>query len=165
MRCISEVVDQTRVYAYAHHIQRLMVTGNFSLLAGLDPGAVHQWYLAVYVDAFEWVEAPNTIGMSQFADGGILASKPYVSSGNYIDKMSDYCKGCMYDVKVKVGDNACPFNLLYWHFIDRHRARFQKNPRMAVIYRSWDNREQDQRDLILEEADNLMRRLDNGELF
>lgn len=165
MRCISEVVDQTRVYAYAHHIQRLMVTGNFSLLAGLDPGAVHQWYLSVYVDAFEWVEAPNTIGMSQFADGGILASKPYVSSGNYIDKMSDYCKGCMYDVKVKVGDNACPFNLLYWHFIDRHRARFQKNPRMAVIYRSWDNREQDQRDLILEEADNLVRRLDNGELF
>lgn len=164
MRCISEVVDQTRVYAYAHHIQRLMVTGNFSLLAGLDPGAVHQWYLSVYVDAFEWVEAPNTIGMSQFADGGILASKPYVSSGNYIDKMSDYCEGCKYDVKVKVGDNACPFNLLYWHFIDRHRARFQKNPRMAVVYRSWDNREQDQRILILKEADDLMRRLDNGEV-
>jgi deoxyribodipyrimidine photolyase-related protein len=96
MRCMSQTVAQTRDQAYAHHIQRLMVTGNFALLAGIDPWQVHEWYLAVYADAYEWVEAPNVIGMSLFADGGIIASKPYVSSGNYIDKMSDYCGGCAY---------------------------------------------------------------------
>ena len=108
MKCISEVVGQTKKLAYAHHIQRLMVTGNFALLAGIDPAEVHEWYLAVYADAFEWVEAPNTIGMSQFADGGLVASKPYVSSGNYINKMSDYCGGCEYDVSAKAGANAGP---------------------------------------------------------
>ena len=163
MRCLSEVVGQTREHAYAHHIQRLMVTGNFALLAGLDPGAVHEWYLSVYADAFEWVEAPNTIGMSQFADGGVVASKPYVSSGNYIAKMSDYCSGCAYDVKAKSGDRACPFNLLYWHFIDRHRDRFAANPRMAVIYRGWDKRDVDARKQILSEANAWLARLDAGE--
>src|SRR3989338_7417161 len=131
MNCLSKAVGQTRDLAYAHHIQRLMVTGNFALLAGVDPAAVHEWYLAVYIDAFEWVEAPNTLGMSQFADGGLLGSKPYVSSGAYIDRMSDYCSGCHYRVKDRTGPKACPFNPLYWHFLDRHRARFASNPRMA----------------------------------
>lgn len=162
MRCLGEVVGQTRIHAYAHHIQRLMVTGNFALLAGLDPGEVHEWYLSVYADAFEWVEAPNTIGMSQFADGGVVASKPYVSSGNYIAKMSDYCGHCVYDVRAKTGATACPFNLLYWHFIDRNRARFQDNPRMAVIYRAWEKRDAVERNKILEEANAWLDRLDGG---
>ena len=138
MNCVAQAVEQTREEAYAHHIQRLMVTGNFALLAGIDPREVHEWYLAVYADAFEWVEAPNVIGMSQFADGGIIASKPYVSSGNYIAKMSDYCKSCAYSVKDKTGENACPFNLLYWDFVIRHRERFGRNPRMGPVYRTWD---------------------------
>ncbi|MBU2980455.1 cryptochrome/photolyase family protein [Lentibacter algarum] len=163
MRCVSEVVGQTRDHAYAHHIQRLMITGNFALLAGLDPGAVHHWYLSVFVDAFEWVEAPNTIGMSQYADGGVVASKPYVSSGNYISKMSDYCTGCHYDVRAKTGARACPFNLLYWHFIERNRDRFQHNPRMAVIYRGWDKRDAGQRKAVLSDATDWLGRLDSGE--
>ena len=162
MRCMAEVIDQTRDMAYAHHIQRLMVTGNFALLAGVSPSEVHSWYLAVYADAFEWVEAPNTIGMSQFADGGMVASKPYVSSGNYISKMSDYCGGCYYDVKTKCGENACPFNLLYWHFLDRHRERFSANPRMAMIYRGWDKRPEVDRALILADAEAFLARLDAG---
>lgn len=163
MRCVSEVVGQTRDHAYAHHIQRLMVTGNFALLAGLDPAAVHEWYLSVFVDAFEWVEAPNTIGMSQYADGGVVASKPYVSSGNYISKMSDYCTGCRYDVKAKTGAQACPFNLLYWHFIERNRDRFEHNLRMAVIYRNWDKRDAGQRKVVMEDAADWLGRLDAGE--
>lgn len=163
MACLGEVVAQTRDHAYAHHIQRLMVTGNFALLAGLAPGEVHEWYLAVYADAFEWVEAPNTVGMSQFADGGAVASKPYVSSGNYIDRMSDYCGGCTYDVKAKTGGAACPFNLLYWHFLDRHRERFADNPRMKVIYAGWDRRAEADRVRILEDADAWLARLDAGE--
>ncbi len=163
MRCVSEVVGQTRDHAYAHHIQRLMVTGNFALLAGLDPAAVHEWYLSVFVDAFEWVEAPNTIGMSQYADGGVVASKPYVSSGNYISKMSDYCTGCRYDVKAKTGAQACPFNLLYWHFIVRNRDRFEHNPRMAVIYRNWDKRDAGQRKVVMDDAEDWLGRLDAGE--
>jgi deoxyribodipyrimidine photolyase-related protein len=131
MACLRACITQTKQEAYAHHIQRLMVTGNFALLAGIDPHALHEWYLAVYADAFEWVELPNTIGMSQFADGGVLASKPYASSGAYIDRMSDYCKSCAYDVKAKEGPRACPFNLLYWRFIALHRERFARNPRMA----------------------------------
>jgi deoxyribodipyrimidine photolyase-related protein len=138
MACIRSCVEQTRDEAYAHHIQRLMVTGNFALLAGVDPHALHIWYLAVYADAYEWVEAPNTIGMSQFADGGLLASKPYVSSGAYIDRMSDYCGGCRYKVKLKAGEDACPFNYLYWDFIARHRALVEKNPRMAQMVRNYD---------------------------
>ncbi len=153
MLCLAEAITQTRDDAYAHHIQRLMVTGNFALLAGVDPFEVHEWYLAVYADAFEWVEAPNTIGMSQFADGGIIASKPYVSSGNYIDKMSNYCTSCHYSVKTKVGEGACPFNLLYWHFLDRHRDRFSSNPRMGNIYRTWDRMEGARKAQILSEAD------------
>ncbi len=131
LNCIAQVVKQTKQEAYAHHIQRLMITGNFALLAGLDPAQVHEWYLAVYADAFEWVELPNTIGMALHADGGLLGSKPYAASGNYINKMSDYCKGCHYDVKKRTGEDACPFNSLYWDFIARHHLRFSKNPRMG----------------------------------
>ena len=164
MRCLRECVDVTRREAYAHHIQRLMVTGNFALLAGVDPGAVHEWYLEVYADAYEWVEAPNTIGMSQFADGGIIASKPYVSSGNYIAKMSDYCKSCTYGVTVKTGEGACPFNLLYWHFLIRHRERFEDNPRMAQMYRTWERMDAEKRETVLSEAEAFLERMEAGEV-
>ncbi len=138
MTCVREAVTQTREEAYAHHIQRLMVTGNFALLAGISPQALHAWYLAVYADAFEWVELPNTIGMSQFADGGLLASKPYAASGAYINRMSDYCGSCAYDVKQRTGPEACPFNALYWDFIARHAIRIKSNPRMAQMVRTYD---------------------------
>jgi deoxyribodipyrimidine photolyase-related protein len=137
MACIRAAVEQTRDEAYAHHIQRLMVTGTFALIAGIDPHELHEWYLAVYADAYEWVEVPNTVGMSQFADGGLLASKPYAASGAYIDRMSDYCGGCRYKVKLKAGPDACPFNYLYWDFISRHEDRFIKNPRMAQMVRTY----------------------------
>ncbi len=163
MACVKAVVDQTRTEAYAHHIQRLMVTGNFALLAGIDPGQVHEWYLAVYADAYEWVEAPNVIGMSQFADGGIVASKPYVSSGNYIARMSDHCGSCHYKVKDKTGPGACPFNLLYWHFLDRHRDRFRANPRMGQIYANWDRMDEGKKALILAEASDWLGRMEAGE--
>jgi len=135
MRCLAHAIGQSLDHAYAHHIQRLMVIGNFALLVGLDPMAVHRWYLGVYIDAFEWVELPNTVGMSQFADGGKLATKPYVSSAAYIDRMSDYCKGCHYDRKARVGERACPFNALYWDFFARNRERLGTNPRLGMVYR------------------------------
>ena len=162
MACMAHAVAQTRDMAYAHHIQRLMVTGNFALLAGVDPAQVHAWYLAVYIDAFEWVEAPNVIGMSQHADGGVLGSKPYVSSGAYIDRMSDYCKPCAYSVKEKSGPNACPFNLLYWHFLDRHRARFERNPRMAQMYRVWDKMDATHTARVIADADAFLAAMDSG---
>ncbi|MFC7689325.1 cryptochrome/photolyase family protein [Paeniroseomonas aquatica] len=132
MNCIRQTVRQTRDMAYAHHIQRLMVTGNFALLAGLDPAAVNEWYLAVYADAYEWVELPNTHGMVLHADGGVMASKPYAASGAYINRMSDYCRGCAYDVKQSTGPDACPFNALYWDFLARHAQRFAGNNRLAM---------------------------------
>jgi len=138
MACLRAAITQTKEEAYAHHIQRLMVTGNFAMLAGIDPARVHEWYLAVYADAYEWVELPNVLGMSQFADGGLLGSKPYASSGNYINKMSDYCGGCRYDVKTKTGDGACPFNPLYWDFLVRCEKKLRGNPRLAQVYRTWD---------------------------
>jgi deoxyribodipyrimidine photolyase-related protein len=138
MACLRAAIGQTRQHAYAHHIQRLMVTGNFAMLAGVDPHEVHLWYLAVYADAFEWVELPNTMGMSQFADGGILASKPYAASGAYINRMSNYCGGCAYDVKQRTGERACPFNALYWDFLARHRGKIGGNPRMAQMLRTYD---------------------------
>lgn len=164
MNCLGHAVGQTRDLAYAHHIQRLMVTGNFALLAGVDPGQVHEWYLAVYVDAFEWVEAPNTVGMSQFADGGVVGSKPYVSSGAYLDRMSDYCGDCHYRVTEKTGEKACPFNLLYWDFLARHRDRFESNPRMRVIYGNWDRMEEKHRRTVRREARGFLERLDRGEI-
>ena len=163
MNCLSQAVGQTQRLAYAHHIQRLMVTGNFALLAGIDPHQVHEWYLEVYLDAYEWVEAPNVIGMSQFADGGIVGSKPYVSSGNYISKMSDYCRHCAYKVTAKTGKDACPFNLLYWDFLVRHRERFQKNPRISRIYGTWDRMDADKRKTIRAEAADFLTRMDAGE--
>ncbi|MCZ8377101.1 MAG: cryptochrome/photolyase family protein [Beijerinckiaceae bacterium] len=136
LRCLAEVVQATARNAYAHHIQRLMVTGNFALLAGIAPKAVEEWYLLVYADAYEWVELPNTHGMALFADGGLLASKPYAASGAYIDRMSDYCTGCRYDPAVKSGPRACPFNYLYWNFLIANEPRLAGNPRMAMPYRT-----------------------------
>ncbi|UWR22078.1 cryptochrome/photolyase family protein [Sulfitobacter sp. S190] len=164
MACMSAAVGQTREEAYAHHIQRLMVTGNFALVAGLDPQQVAQWYLEVYADAFEWVEAPNVVGMSQFADGGVIASKPYVSSGAYINRMSNYCKGCDYSVSKKTGDGACPFNTLYWHFLDRHRERFSNNARMGNMYRTWDRMDEDRRKTVLQDGQAVLDKLDAGEI-
>ncbi|MET0444200.1 MAG: cryptochrome/photolyase family protein [Pseudorhodoplanes sp.] len=141
MHCMAEAIGQTRRTAYSHHIQRLMVTGNFALLAGIAPKEIAEWYLVVYADAFEWVELPNVQGMSQFADDGLLASKPYASSGAYIDRMSDFCPSCAYDVKVKSGPKACPFNFLYWAFLIRNAATLRTNQRMAMPYRTlagWD---------------------------
>jgi deoxyribodipyrimidine photolyase-related protein len=136
MRCVAAAVGQTMRHAYAHHIQRLMVTGNFALLAGLDPDQVDEWYLAVYADAYEWVEMPNTRGMALHADGGVVGSKPYAASGAYINRMSDYCGDCHYDVRDGAGERGCPFNALYWDFMARHSERFEGNPRMAMPVRN-----------------------------
>ena len=160
MACMRACITQTREEAYAHHIQRLMVTGNFALLAGVNPQALHEWYLAVYADAYEWVELPNTIGMSQFADGGLLASKPYAASGAYINRMSDYCGSCSYDVKAKEGPDACPFNLLYWHFISRHQARLVRNPRMAQMVRTWERFSPDKQAQLGRDAEAFLATLD-----
>jgi len=156
MKCLSESISQTLDYAYAHHIQRLMITGNFALLIGVDPFAVHEWYLSVYLDAFEWVELPNTLGMSQFGDGGLLGSKPYISSGSYINRMSDYCKNCRYDVKKRVGENACPFNALYWHFLDRHSDKLRQNNRLSMPYRNWDKMEVETQKSLINHAEDFL---------
>lgn len=156
MQCMSQSIGQTREHAYAHHIQRLMITGNFALLIGVNPKAIHEWYLAVYVDAFEWVELPNTLGMSQFADGGLLGSKPYASSGSYINRMSNYCGDCHYNVKDRIGPKACPFNSLYWHFIDRNKDTLQSNHRMRMIYRNLEKMDDDTRRSILKTADEFL---------
>lgn len=163
MTCMAEALSATCEEAYAHHIQRLMITGNFALLAGIDPFETHEWYLAVYADAFEWVEAPNTIGMSQFADGGVVGSKPYAASGAYVDRMSDYCRSCRYDVKQKTGPDACPLNALYWDFLARHRPMFQNNPRMGQMYRTYDRLSPDHKAALHESAQGFLARLDaNG---
>ena len=132
MACLKDAIGQTLEHGYAHHIQRLMVTGLYALLLGVKPQAVHAWYLSVYVDAVEWVELPNTLGMGQFGDGGLMASKPYVASGKYIQRMSNHCKGCKYDPALSTGTSACPFTTLYWDFLMRHEPLLQKNPRMAM---------------------------------
>ena len=156
MRCLSQAIQQSLEYAYAHHIQRLMVTGNFSLIAGLDPDEVDEWYLGIYIDAIEWVEMPNTRGMVLHADDGIIATKPYAASGNYINKMSDYCKACHYNVKKKTGENACPLNSLYWDFIDRHSERFKNNPRMAFPYKNWMRQSLENKNAIRQQANRLL---------
>jgi len=136
MNCLANVIANTDKYAYSHHIQRLMITGNFAALAGIRPKDIHEWYLIVYIDAFEWVEMPNTIGMATYADGGIVGTKPYVASGNYINKMSNFCTGCKYKVKEKTGATACPFNYLYWNYLLEHRKILESNQRMKLAYLS-----------------------------
>lgn len=160
MKCLSHAVGQSLAYAYAHHIQRLMITGNFALLAGIDPDAVDRWYLGIYIDAVEWVEITNTRGMSQFADGGIVATKPYVSSANYIHKMGRYCGSCAYSHSKKTGEGACPFNSLYWHFIETRRPQLETNHRMSMMYRLWDKRDADDRRALLDQAESYLSRLD-----
>ncbi len=149
MRCLADCIRSTRDNAHAHHIQRLMVLGNFCLLAGISPREVQDWYLVVYADAYQWVELPNVSGMILYADGGKLATKPYAASGNYINKMSDYCRECRYKVSQKTGEDACPFNPLYWHFMDRHRDKLESNHRIGRIYANWDRMGADkQRDYL-----------------
>jgi deoxyribodipyrimidine photolyase-related protein len=160
LACIAETVADTRRNAYAHHIQRLMITGNFALLAGIAPAEIEDWYLAVYADAFEWVELPNVHGMVLFADGGILGSKPYAASGAYIDRMSDYCDACVYDPDVKTGPGACPFNLLYWNFLIENRKTLGGNPRMAMPYRTLDRMTDDRRATIIREAEAFLENMD-----
>ena len=152
MRCMATAIGQSLEHAHSHHINRLMVIGNFSLLAGLSPYELHQWYLGVYIDAFEWVELPNTLGMSQYADGGLLATKPYVSSAAYIDRMSDYCKGCHYDRKARTGDRACPYNALYWDFFDRNRESLGKNNRLNMVYLQIKRMDEPARQALREQA-------------
>ena len=160
MHCLSEAIGQTLDNGYAHHIQRLMITGNFALIAGIDPYAVHRWYLEVYADAYEWVELPNTLGMSQFADGGIIASKPYASSGNYINKMSDYCGHCRYDVKQRAGPDACPFNALYWDFLARNENKLGANNRLAMPYRTWQKMAETDQKALRKSAATFLKSLD-----
>ncbi|MFC3879711.1 cryptochrome/photolyase family protein [Algoriphagus namhaensis] len=158
MKCLSHSITQSLEQAYAHHIQRLMVTGNFMLLAGIDPDEIDQWYLGIYIDAIEWVEITNTRGMSQFADGGIVGTKPYVSSANYIKKQGNYCSHCAYDPGKKTGEGACPFNSLYWHFYDRNRDKLEKNPRIGMAYRTLDKMKS--KEEILEQAEKYLKEIE-----
>ncbi|MEJ8566085.1 cryptochrome/photolyase family protein [Elongatibacter sediminis] len=160
MACMRHAIGQSLEHAYAHHIQRLMVTGNFALLAGVDPDAVDTWYLGIYIDAVQWVELPNTRGMSQYADGGVVASKPYAASGNYINRMGDHCADCHYDAGTRSGDTACPFNCLYWHFMERHREWQKQNPRSGMIYRNWDRMDEQRRSAILDTAERYLKAID-----
>ena len=160
MHCLFETIDATRYNAYAHHIQRLMITGNFALLAGIAPREVEQWYLSVYADAFEWVELPNTHGMALHADGGLLGSKPYAASAAYIHRMSDYCRDCRYSPTSKLGDNACPFNYLYWHFMIVNETQLRSNPRMAMPYRNLDRMSEDRRTAVMQQAEAFLAQLE-----
>jgi deoxyribodipyrimidine photolyase-related protein len=159
MNCLKDAINQSLNYAYAHHIQRLMITGNFALLAGIHPDEVDAWYLGIYIDAFEWVEITNTRGMSQFADGGIVGTKPYVSSASYIDKMSHYCGSCFYKKAIKTGDKACPFNSLYWNFYDRNEDRLGKNPRIGMMYNVWRKMKPDDKTGILQQANYYLKNI------
>lgn len=153
MNCLKYSISQSLNYAYAHHIQRLMITGNFALLAGVHPDEVDQWYLGIYIDALQWVEITNTRGMSQFADGGMIGTKPYVSSAAYIDKMSHYCGSCYYNKSKKTGNKACPFNSLYWNFYDQHEDKLSKNPRIGMMYKIWHKMQPETKAEILEQAE------------
>jgi deoxyribodipyrimidine photolyase-related protein len=160
MHCMAQAIGQTIDRAYAHHIQRLMVTGNYALLIGANPDDVDRWYLEVYADAYDWVEQPNTRGMILFADGGLLASKPYAASGAYINRMSDYCGQCRYDVTKRVGPDACPFNALYWDFLARNRQVLGSNQRLAMAYRNWDRMDGDIQASLRKQAEDYLRDLD-----
>lgn len=159
MNCIKECVKTTRTHAYAHHIQRLMVLGNFALLSGIHPDDINEWYMIVYADAYEWVELPNVHGMVLFADGGELASKPYASGGNYINKMSDYCKHCTYKVSQKNGEDACPFNYLYWNFLITHQDKLRNNPRLGMIYRTLEKMDSEKMDKVKQDSKTFLENL------
>ncbi|MGO4909336.1 cryptochrome/photolyase family protein [Pseudorhodobacter sp. W20_MBD10_FR17] len=163
MNCMHQCISETKRHAYAHHIQRLMVLGNFALIAGLDPEQVNEWYLLVYADAYEWVELPNVTGMILFADGGLMASKPYAASGTYINKMSNYCGSCRYSPSVKNGPKACPFNYLYWDFIARNADILRGNPRMGFMYQSLDRMTDDKRHAIRADTDRFFKEIGAGE--
>lgn len=162
MACLRECVSQTIHHAYSHHIQRLMVTGNFALLTGIDPKEVCEWYLAVYADAFEWVELPNTLGMALYGDGGIMASKPYAASGKYINKMSNFCKSCIYHPDHLAENDACPFNYLYWNFINTHLKSLRKNPRMSMMTALWDKMDQKKKDIIMKKSARFLKTLEKA---
>ncbi|MDP5171699.1 MAG: cryptochrome/photolyase family protein, partial [Bacteroidia bacterium] len=161
MNCLRHSIHNSLDHGYAHHIQRLMITGNFALLAGISPDELDQWYLGIYLDAIEWVEITNTRGMSQYADGGIVGSKPYVSSANYIDKMSDYCKGCHYDKKLRHGVRACPFNSLYWHFYERNRATLEGHPRIGFVYRNLGKMTEQERFKTISQAETYLKEINS----
>jgi deoxyribodipyrimidine photolyase-related protein len=165
MNCMQQAIGQSLKHAYAHHIQRLIVTGNFALLAGIVPSQVCEWYLAIYMDAFDWVELPNTLGMVMHADGGYLGSKPYCASGQYIKRMSDYCRNCAYKVSESTTEDACPFNALYWHFLMRHGDRLRGNQRMGMIYKNLDRMTDTKQDALWQRGQALLARLDAGESF
>lgn len=158
MACLRDAIGQTLEHGYAHHIQRLMVTGLYALLLGVRPAEIHAWYLSVYVDAVEWVELPNTLGMSQYADGGLLASKPYIATGKYIERMSPLCKGCAYDPGQRTGERACPYTTLYWDFLMRHEGMLRANPRTALQARNLDRLDAVERDAIRQRAQALRQR-------
>lgn len=164
MNCLMQCVLETEAHAYAHHIQRLMVLGNFCLLSGIDPLQVNEWYLIVYADAFEWVELPNVTGMILFADGGVLASKPYVAGGAYINRMSDYCGNCSYKVSKKNGPEACPFNYLYWDFLMRHEKKLSDNPRLGNAYRTLSKMDDEKRDAVRRDTKRFFNALGQGEI-
>lgn len=156
MKCLSHAIGQSLDFAYAHHIQRLMITGNFALLMQCNPNEVDSWYLGVYIDAIEWVEITNTRGMSQYADGGLLSSKPYIASANYVNKMSLYCSDCHYDHKKKTGENSCPFNSLYWYFLESQRDKLESNPRMGMPYRLLNKMKAEDRNDIMQRAEEVL---------
>lgn len=159
MRCLNHAIGQSLRLGYAHHIQRLMVIGNFALLAEIHPDEMDEWYLGIYVDAFEWVQLPNTRGMSQYADGGLVGSKPYVSSAAYIDKMSNYCSTCFYKSKDKTGEKSCPFNSLYWNFFDRNASKLRNNPRIGMTVSTWERMHPEKRQAILVRAEQVLQQL------
>jgi len=164
MNCLSQCVKETKENAYAHHIQRLMVLGNFALIAGLNPDEVNEWFLIVYADAYQWVELPNVTGMILFADGGVLASKPYAASASYINKMSDYCKGCSYKVSKKNGPEACPFNYLYWDFMIRNKSQLKKNPRLGMSYRTLERMGPEKEKAVKEDSTRFFKTLESDEI-
>ena len=159
LNCLASCVKQTKKYAYAHHIQRLMVLGNFALLAGVEPKELNDWYLLVYADAWQWVEMPNVSGMVLFADGGYLASKPYIASGSYINKMSNYCQKCSYNLQEKTGKTACPFNYLYWNFLLKHQHKLKHNPRLSIAYSQLNKMNTSQQKQITTDSDDFLKNL------
>ncbi|MCG8490778.1 MAG: cryptochrome/photolyase family protein [Sneathiellales bacterium] len=163
MNCLRQCIKETKENAYTHHIQRLMVIGNFSLLAALHPDDVNDWFLSVYADAYQWVELPNVTGMILFADGGVLASKPYAASGAYINRMSNYCKGCRYKVTKKNGPDACPFNYLYWNFLIRNDQKLRSNPRLRIAYQNLDRMSEDKTDAVKADSQRFFNALENEE--